>query len=65
MRKMAPKVEEELRKKNKYFGLDFKQNLPDEEEVTTKKIFNLHKQEKLVDVCYIFFKTFLKLTFFF
>lgn len=50
MRKFAPKVECELRKRSKYFGADFQQNLTDDEEITTKKICSLPRHEKIGEV---------------
>lgn len=50
MRRVVPQVETELRKRNKYFAGDFKQNLSEEDEIPTKKLYDLQKCDRLKDV---------------
>lgn len=47
MRRFAPKVEEELRKRNKYFGSRYVQELAEgeEEDVPTQKLVSLKKHK--------------------
>lgn len=47
---MAPKVENELRKMNKYFGADYAEKLSKEDEVFTKQMFSLTKTDVVRDV---------------
>ncbi len=57
MRRVAPKVEDELRKKNKYFGPDFVQNISEDDEVVTKKIFDSSIKENMQNVRLLLFPT--------
>lgn len=51
MRRFAPKVEEELRKKNKHFGSEYKHTISkNDDDIPTKKIASLVKHKATEEV---------------
>lgn len=50
LRRMAPKVETELRKTNKYFGAEYAEKMSKDDEVATKQLYCLSRTESVKDV---------------
>lgn len=60
---MAPKVENELRRTNKYFSVDYAEKLSKDDEVATKQLFSLSKTESVGNVNVQFISWLVKLIF--